>query len=172
MVDGGVFPERTHFINDRNTQQPPHAQGWNGVEHGRMGMKDVRADHPRDLEQPGLGLAHQRKLREHRELRPASRGGAVEVPAVDRLFRGRGRGVLGAGEVKRFPTELALLAQDRQRAKRVAAVQGNRVVEHMENAQRHQDTNDSVADSVLAGASSTTLRRKASNITRVHSGAL
>ena len=61
-----------------------------------------------------------------------------EVQAIDNLFVRSWRGVLRTGEVERLPSERALLAQNCRRAKRVPAVQRDRVVEDVEDAQCHR----------------------------------
>jgi hypothetical protein len=100
--------------------------------------------------------------------RPRSR--AQEAPAVDHLFvLGRAGTVARRGQRQRLPAPRKLLPQDFERAKAVAAVQRQRVIEHMKHSECHAMTGraGSVARrraSGPAGESPSTLRRKASNI--------
>src|SRR3546814_15036330 len=44
--------------------------------------------------------------------------------------------LLGTGQLHRFPAKRPLLVQDGERPKRIAAMQGQRMIEHMQDAQR------------------------------------
>ena len=64
-----------------------------------------------------------------------ARTGTVKMPAIDRFFFNRAIDMLGAGELKGLPAQLALLAQDGQGTERVTAVQRDRVVQHVQHTQ-------------------------------------
>jgi hypothetical protein len=56
------------------------------------------------------------------------------MQAIDLLFRHIAIDLTRAGEMESFPTQRTLFAQNRGTTKSVAGVQGDRVVEDMENA--------------------------------------
>ena len=58
----------------------------------------------------------------------------MKAPAVDVLDVAARLAVARRGELQRLPAERALLAQDGQRAERVAAVQRQRVIEDVQDA--------------------------------------
>ena len=74
-----------------------------------------------------------------RDRAPLRMGVRWKCQPSDRLLRRLRRVVLGRGELQRLPAERALLAQDRERAERVAAVQRQRVVEDVQDAQGSSD---------------------------------
>jgi len=136
VVDRGVLPEGAHLVDHRDAQAPGHAQRGQRVQHRRVGVDQVGAHGCRHRLDARGKLSHQRHLVEPRHTAPAGCGRrAMEVPAVHRLLQRRAAGsVLGAGQVEGLPPERALLAQQRQRAERVPAVQRDRVVEDVEDA--------------------------------------
>src|SRR5439155_25076388 len=102
---------------------------------------------------------------------------ASEAPAVDFLLERRAGSLLRGRQLNRVPPQPALLAQDRQGAEGVSAVQRKTMVQNVEDSQLHQGatasadlTDRSTRGSVGVGAS--TQRRNASNIISVHNGAL
>ena len=72
-----------------------------------------------------------------------------------------------ARQMECFPSPGALLPQNRKGAKRVAAVERNGVIKNVEDTQAHEAN-----AACLTSVSSTTCRKKASNISKVQSGAL
>jgi len=128
----------------------------------------------RHLGKAAFGLAHQGHLAQARQGRSGlDRRSPVKEQAIDRLLQHLRRGVLGAGQVKRLPAQLVLLAQDGQGAEGVPTVQRDGVVQHMQDT--HQ-ARASAAVGMLGAATacvpSMLLRRKASNMSSVHSGEL
>ena len=173
VVNCRILPEGPHFVDHRNTQPLADAQGRYRIEHWRMGVDDLRLHFDRHLKHPPFQLAHQSQFAQAGQARrESSRRRALKVPAVHSLFQGLAGDVLGAGEMHGFPAQLALLAQDGQCAEGVATVQRDRVVQHMQYAQAHALTASRRMAAPGSGVSSTTLRKKASNISSVHSGAL
>ena len=73
---------------DDTAEPTPDAQRRDGIEHGRMRVKDVRPDLPGDGRQPFLKLPHQLELAENGPIRrsPFQCRGSVKMPAVDLLF--------------------------------------------------------------------------------------
>ena len=120
----------------------------------------------------GEALGGQAHLADQANARLASR--AMEVPTIHCVDDSRARTLLRRCEVVGVPAELALLTQDRQRAERIAAVQGRRVVQDVQDA--HGDQATAVAGTAAAAltpaVASMTLRRNASNISSVQSGEL
>ena len=165
VVHRGVLPERANFVHHRDAQLAPHLEGRQRIEHRRMGVDDVGLDLAGDFFQAPAQCLHQGDFAAHRQVsqQPGAARRAVKMQAIDVFFSGLGRALLGRGDVKRLPAQRALLAQQRRRAKGVAAVQRNGVVENVQDAQGH--------DAVATGAS-TTWRKKASNISSVQRGAL
>jgi len=95
------------------------------------------------------------------------------MPAFDRLLAVASGRVLRAGEMECLPAALALLAQDRKRAKGVSTVQRDRMIEDVEDSKAHVVAASECRSTALAGPSpSTTCRKNDSNISSVHSGAL
>ena len=112
------------------------------IQHRRVGM-DQRGLHLRGhLKQPRPQLLHQPPFTNAgQSCRGCGRRrGAEEVPTVDGVFGTRRRRVLGARHVVGVPPQAPLLAQDRQGPERVAAVQRDRVIQHMQHAQAHAAT--------------------------------
>ena len=99
-------------------------------------------------------------------------GSAMKLPAVDVLDLGGApppcRGVVSCSVSQ--PAR-PLLAQDGESPKRVAAVQRKRVIEDVQDA-HGAVMRASWSSATSAVPASTTLRRNASNISSVHSGAL
>ena len=93
----------------------------------------------------------------------------VEMPTVYNFFLCIAMGVLGRSEVECFPAQLALLTQNREGSKGIAAMQGDGMVQHMQNT-RH--TAIASADAGMCTSGCITLRKNASNISKVHKGAL
>ncbi len=99
-----------------------------------MGVQHVRLHAARHFQQARLGGLHERVLGQAGQPGAGGRGRAEEVPPVHGFFRAAGGAVLGAGEVEGVPAQPALLAQQGQRAEGVAAVQGDGVVQDVEDA--------------------------------------
>src|SRR5215831_5233812 len=68
--------------------------------------------------------------------RCAWRRGPVKLPAFGFFYICGRPAVSRCRDLQRLPTAVTLAAQDAERAKRVAAVQGKRVIENVQNAHR------------------------------------
>src|SRR6202030_1732498 len=136
VVDRGVFPEGANFVDYRHAEPASHAQRWDRIQRRRVCVQQLRFDLLGNRLQTVRERVHHPQLRHRRqagEPRAVERR-AEEMPAVDRLFETLGALLLRAGEMGRVPSEPPLLSQYRQRAKRVAAVQWERVIEDMQDA--------------------------------------
>jgi hypothetical protein len=109
-IDGGVFPQRAHLVDQRNSGASGRPERGQADQDGRMGMHDVRPlgrDHLGDA--PAQG-AHFQQLAANRQ--PGERrirlGRAVKIPTVDGLARRRAYVVARRGDVRGLPAEAAL----------------------------------------------------------------
>jgi hypothetical protein len=57
----------------------------------------------------------------------------MEMPAIHLLLKGVTRALLGRGQMIGLPAQAALFPQDRNSAEGVAAMQGQGVIENVEN---------------------------------------
>jgi hypothetical protein len=171
VIDGRVFPEAADFIDDGNAETAAHAQRRDGVQGRRMGVQDIGPELDRQRKQLLAQAIDDGQLAQHRQARGQARMGAraVKAEAVDHFERRRRHALLGAGQLMGFPAERALAAQDGAGAEGVTAVQGKRMVEHMQDAQRRGDGTASGCHGRVHAAS---LRINASNISSVQIGAL
>jgi hypothetical protein len=173
VVDRGVFPEGADFVDHRDAEPLADPQRGDRVQGRRVRVQHVRPDLARHFQQSRGEAVDDGQLVEQRQAVEQPRGGrgAVEAEAVDLFMRLWRRPLLGAGQVERFPAERALLLQDRAGAEGVAAVQRNRMVEHVQHAQRRaQGIRGRQRAHAVSPCSS--LRRNASNISTVQIGAL
>jgi hypothetical protein len=151
------------------------AQSRDRIQNGRMRMQDIRPDFAHHLEEALFNSTDQCQFAKDRQPVNAATntGRPKEVPPFDILFHERAPDVFRCRQVKRFPTPLALLAQDRKRAERIAAMQRNRMIEDVQNPQAHETTSASSRPrTVGCCVVSRTLRKKASNISSDHKEAL
>ena len=127
MVDRGIFPECADFINNRDAKFARHLDGGECIEHRGMGMNNVRSHFAGDFFKARFQLPHQRQFLGDRQAgeRTGRHRSPVEAQAVDILYGRRCFPLLGRREVKGFPAEGALFAQERRGTEGVAAVQGN-----------------------------------------------
>src|SRR5574343_80723 len=138
VVDGCVFPEGADFVDDRNANPSGDLDCWQGVEHRRVGVDDVRPDVTGDCFQPGFQLLHQGQFAADGQIgQPAGGGrGAVEAQAIHVVDRCNRLSLLGRGQVKGFPTQGLLFAEQCCGAKGIAAVQRDRMIKDVQDA-RH-----------------------------------
>jgi hypothetical protein len=134
VVDGRVFPERSKLVHDRQTEFPPDSQCRETVERRRVGVEDIGLDLRHQRAKAAFELSNHGKLPEYGELRvePSRSGRAIEAKPL-RFLDQRFGGVLGARDLSRLPAEPALLAQDGERPVGVAAQNGRRMVEDVED---------------------------------------
>ena len=124
MVDGGIFPQRPHFVDDRKAVPARGANRRERIQHRRVRVEHVRREGLHKLVKPTRcsgHFAHITHAGYSVERRRADRR-SVELPAVG-LLDVRARLMARRRHLQRFPTERALLAQDCSRSKRVAAMQ-------------------------------------------------
>jgi hypothetical protein len=129
----GVFPERAHFINHRQPTPATGADRRQRVEGGRVGVQDPRPHFSDDFVQSPVEVADEHQFAKPRQLRadPGWRRGAQEFPPADPLARRPRRIMLAAGQQHRLPPERTLLIDDAERAKHIAALQRQRMVENV-----------------------------------------
>ena len=139
VVDGGVFPEGPHFIDDWEcpAARPTRSAGI-ALSTGECACRMCGPHLAAPLRAGASGSPSSAPPPPGRAAScPVSGRRAVEVPAVHRLVFGRRRrGVLRAGQVEGLPAQLALLAQQGQRAEGVAAVQRDRVIQDVKDSQQ------------------------------------
>ena len=138
MIDGRVFPEGANLVHHGQPQFAPHANGGHGVEHRRVGVNDVWPHLLGHLAQPARELPHELPLTKQRQAgcRARCSGSAIEAEVVNGLQGLFGNALLGGREVKGLPAQRPLLAQQGGSAKRVAAVQGDGVVENVKDSHK------------------------------------
>lgn len=133
-----------------------------------MGMNEIRLRRPHDLLQTGSRQSH---LLEQAAAFGTRR--AMKKPAIDLFLQDCPGPLFGRRQMLRLPAQRALLTQDGQGTKTVAAVQRQRMVKHVQNTEAHRGA--CAAETTATGSvdgTSRTLRRKASNIRTVHKGEL
>src|SRR6187401_2667124 len=129
MINRRILPRCPHLVDQWNAQPPPDAQRGNGIQDRRVRMQNVRPYTPGNLLDAMGYFTHQLNLRNpwYAVKQSTRRRRAIEMPAVHLFFLGRYRPLFGSGEMKRFPTQRALLLENRERAECVTAVQRDRV---------------------------------------------
>lgn len=133
-------------------------------------MEDIWPNLFDNFLQASLDLAHEGELREPWDA-CAGRGChrcPVEMPTVDIFLTGSASNLFWGCQMKSFPAQPTLLAQDRQRAECITAMEWDRMIEDMQNSETHEGT----AGDGFVESASMTLRRKASNMSSVHKDAL
>jgi hypothetical protein len=173
VIDRRVLPERAHLVDHGHAELRPTRRPGRRSAPGsaHAGHRDEPAARPR----PRAGVRRFIIASLRQEATPDGAGRAMKVPAVDGLFGALRRLPAWGGQMMRLPAERLLLAQDGQRAERVAAVQRNRMVQHVQNSQGSCQTASEACMSAAwpeTEASIDHTRRNASNISKVHSGAL
>ena len=85
MVDGGVFPEGTDFVNDGDAKFAGDLDCRQGIEHRGMGVNDVRANFACNFFQPGFQLLHQGQFLAQGDSGQGSLGywRAIEAQTID-----------------------------------------------------------------------------------------
>ena len=138
VIDRRVLPQGTHFVDDRNAQPAARSDGRKSVEHRRMGVQHVGLESFRELDQPAARRGHLGQIGDARK--PGYDAGAhhraVKRPAVHLVDCTVARRMTRRRELERFPAERALLPQDCSRAKCIAAVQRERMVEEVQHPHR------------------------------------
>ena len=190
VIDGRILPRRTHLVDHRQAILPAHPDRRQRVQHRRMGMQDVRPHLLDHLGDPPAHGRHQPQFADSRQLRSSVgvERSAEEMPVVDRLLGDRRRTLLRRSEMEGLPAAPTLLAQQGERAKRVAAMQRQRMVEDVEDAQWHSTVFVLRTPALALGAAQVAhagtdrangpasepiaVRRNASNISNVHRGEL
>src|SRR4051812_28422310 len=101
-----------------------------------MRMDEVGFLFANDLRHALRRLRHEAHFAGERYLRPhrGNHGRAVEVPAFDGLLVSLTAILLWRSQLKRFPPDGPLLAQDCKRPERITALQRNRMIEDVEDA--------------------------------------
>ena len=127
-----------------------------------MSMNNIRLCHADDFTQSVGGEFHLSQ-----QARALDTWRTVKSHAIDIIMEGLCWTLLRCRQVEGFPSKLPLFTQNGERAKGVAAVQRDGVIQDVEDAQAH-----TVTALGSAAWSSTTCRKKASNISSAHSGAL
>ncbi len=142
MIHRGIFPGSAHLIDDRDAMSPPYPQRRHSVQARRMSVQDVRSDRREELLESlrsGVDDHHVVEDRNSLQLRGLD-SRAVEVESCDVFLGLPRRVVFRCRQLKRLPPQSPLLAQQRQRAKCVAALQRQRMIQDVENAQAHDLT--------------------------------
>ena len=104
-----------------------------------MGLYHVRSYSARDFLETPRGSSHQAHFPDARKVGepPWLPKRSIKTKPVDLFLGCTGNKVLGTRQLECIPAQSALLAQDRSGAKGVAALQWERVIENVEDAQGH-----------------------------------
>src|SRR5271163_4153515 len=130
-----VFPQRTHFVDDRNAMTAADADRREGVEDRRVRVQNLRAYFVDDLVEATPEIADDLQLASPGQPRaePNRRRRAQKLPITDAFARRPGRVMLAAGQQHRLPSQGPLLIDDAERAQDVATLQRQRMVEDVQN---------------------------------------
>ena len=132
----GVFPERAHFINHRQPTPATGADRRQRVEGGRVSVKDFGLYFSDDGVEAPVEIADDFRLAKPWQLRcKTSRHRRTQkFPPADPFARGPRRIMLAARQQHGLPPQRPLLIDDAERAKHIAALQRQRMVEYVQNS--------------------------------------
>src|SRR5450432_4180786 len=139
VIGRRVLPKSADFVDDRDAEASPDPQRRQRIEDRRVSMQDVGTYRARHFFETPRRCAHLRHFPDAGQAvkRAWFPRRSVEMKTVDVFFQCAGHGMLRTRHMERLPAQAPLLAQDRTRAERVAALERDRMVENMQDAKAH-----------------------------------